>query len=436
MKTKRKRKTNSRVRLFMAAMMFVSGVMLFSQEEPARPVMIMQFEGVMDPFVSAYITRGVELAEEEDAECLIIQMDTPGGLDKSMRQVVKKIMNTDIPVVVYVSPKGARAASAGMFVTISADIAAMSPGTEIGAAHPVDMSGGPIPEKITNDAAAYARSIAEEHGRNADWAEKAVRHSISSAANDALTSNVVNLVVEDLDELIEKIDGWKLEKNKEEIVLSTKDAPRTFVGMDVREGFFHAIAEPNIAYILMSIGTLGIAYEIIHAGAVLPGVIGSIALILALMSLASLPVNLAGLFLIILALIMFVAEALTPTFGILGGGGVIAFVLGSFLLFNTTPLYNLATGLVVGFAVCMGGFVLFVVPVALRTRKLKAVSGVDILIGRIGVARSPIAPDGIALVESEEWKVFTDGERIEEGEKVEVIAIDGLKLKVRKADQG
>ncbi len=396
------------------------------------PVALLSFEGVINPMASGYITRGIELAEEMNAECVIVEIDTPGGLDPSMRVIVQKIMNAAVPVVVYVSPSGARAASAGVFITMAADFAAMAPGTNIGAAHPVDLTGKGASDKILNDAAAYIRSIAEKRHRNVDWAEKAVRESVSITEREALEANVIDIVAESMPHLLRQLDGKVAMMRSGPKTLRTRDMLVNRISMNWREKFFHALADPNVAYIFFLLGIYGLIYEVTHVGAIFPGVAGAIFIILALMAFASLPVNLAGVFLIILAMIFFVLELKTPSYGALGLGGIIAFALGSLILFSPSPFYTVGKSLILAFVIVTTAFFLIVIRLVWRAHRGRIVSGIERLEDAEGVVKLPLDPSGIVLVDGEEWSAYTDGEPLRLGEKIRVLEVKGLTLRVEK----
>ncbi len=396
------------------------------------PVALLSFEGVINPMASSYITRGIELAEKMNAECVIVELDTPGGLDPSMRVIVQKIMNAAIPVVVYVSPSGARAASAGVFITLAADFAAMAPGTNIGAAHPVDLTGKGASDKILNDAAAYIRSIAEKRHRNVEWAEKAVRESVSITEREALEAGVIDIVAESIPHLLRQLDGKVAMMRGGPKTLRTRDMPLERISMNWREKLFHALADPNVAYIFFLLGIYGLIYEVTHVGAIFPGVAGAIFIILALMAFASLPVNLAGVFLIILAMIFFVLELKTPSYGALGLGGIISFALGSLILFSPSPFYTVGKSLILAFVIVTTAFFLIVIRLVWRAHRGRIVSGIERLEDAEGVVKLPLDPSGIVLVDGEEWNAYTDGEPLRLGEKIRVLEVKGLTLRVEK----
>ncbi len=316
--------------LLLVGLLFTAFIAIEAQA--ATPTIdVLHVKGTINPVLVDYIERGIKQAEEDNAIACVIKMDTPGGLDTSMRLIVQSILNAKVPIVVYI-PSGARAASAGFFITIAAHVAVMSPGTEIGAAHPVALEGEmteAMQAKVVNDAAAYAISIAESHGRNAEWAEKAVRDAASLPAHQALELNVIDMVTPNLDSLISQLDGWQVTMLDGSVVtLYTQGATIKEVKMNVAEDFLYAISDPNIAYILLSLAMLGLMVEITNPGLIFPGVVGGICGLLAFYSLGMLPVNYAGVLLIVLAFGLFIAEVFTTTFGLFTAGGITSLVIG------------------------------------------------------------------------------------------------------------
>lgn len=403
-------------------------------------VAVLDVEGVINPVVAGYVERGIELAEEMDAVACIIQMDTPGGLDSSMRDIVQNIMEADVPVVVYI-PTGARAASAGAFITLSAHVAAMAPGTAIGAAHPVALGEDGMDEtmeqKVVNDAVAYIRDIAEANGRNASWAEEAVRESRSSSSSEALELWVIDIVANDLDDLIARLDGREVTLSSgETVAIQTGGAEIERLDMGALERFLLAITDPNIAYILLSIGMLGITLELFNPGTIFPGVIGGICLLLAFYSLGVLPVNYAGLLLVLLGFGLFIAEVFTTTNGLLSAGGIASFVVGSVILMSN-PMFDINRGLIVGVALAFAAFFVFVIASIVRTNRRKQQTGREAMIGMVAVARSTLDPTGTVFVHGERWEATLDEGKAEEGEEVIITGIEGLHLTVtRKKDGG
>ena len=397
-----------------------------------REVMIIELVGAINPGTATFMTRGLEEAEKSGSALVIIRLDTPGGLASSMQTMVKAIMNSRTPVVVYVAPKGAGAASAGVMVTISAHIAAMAPGTNIGAAHPVTAGGKDIgktmSEKVVNDMASRGRSIAQDKGKNAEWVEKAIRESVSITADEAVKKNVVDLVAADLDELLELLDGREVDLRGAKITLKTKDLTRKYYHPDFRDKVLKTISDPNIAYILMMIGLAGLYFELSHPGVIFPGVIGAISLILAFYSFQTLPVNYAGLLLIVLSIIFFIAEVKITSYGVLSIGGLVSLTLGSIMLFEDVKV---SLKLVMPTIVLVGGFFIVVSSLAFKAYRSRPRSGLEGLIGEVGLVKERIDHEGLIFVHGEYWRA-TSREKIEPEEKVEVEAADGLVLKVKR----
>ena len=427
--------------IFLMGMLAVALISIAAQAA-SSDILVLQVKGTVNPVLVDYIGRGIEQAEEEDAVACIIQLDTPGGLDTAMRDIVQSIVSARVPVVVYVSPSGARAASAGVFITMAAHVAAMAPNTAIGAASPVSL--GPegeqqisetMKEKILNDAAAYIRSIAGAHGRNMEWAEKAVREAASATEKEALELDVIDLVAPDLDSLISQLDGREVALLDGSVVtLNTKDAAVSYVEMTTGEKFLFAIADPNIAYILLSVAVLGITAEIFNPGLIFPGVIGGICGLLAAYALGMLPVNIAGILLIILAFGLFIAEAFTPGFGLFTAGGIAALVIGSLILYKGGgPSVKVDPGLIATITVIIAGFLAFVVQRVVRAHRRQATTGREELVGKTAIVKVALDPQGMVLFKGERWTAISESGRIEPGEEVIITGIDGLTLRaVRK----
>jgi membrane-bound serine protease (ClpP class) len=398
-----------------------------------RDVMIIELEGPINPATATFLTRGLDKAEERGSVLVIIRLDTPGGLASSMRTMVKAILNSRVPVVVYVSPQGAGAASAGVMVTVSAHVAAMAPGTNIGAAHPVTAGGKDMEktmtEKVVNDMASYGRGIAQQKGKNAEWVEKAIRESVSITADEAVKKNVVDLVANDVDQLLKLLDGREITLREGKIILKTKDLTKEYYEPGARDRILKTISDPNIAYILMMIGLAGLYFELSHPGVIFPGVIGAISLILAFYSFQTLPVNYAGLLLIALAIIFFIAEIKVTSYGALSLGGLISLTLGSIMLFEDLKV---SLKLMAPTVVLVGGFFVVVSTLAFRAYRSRPKSGMNGLIGEIGLVKESIDPEGLIFVHGEYWRA-TARERIEPDEKVEVEGADGLILTVKRA---
>jgi membrane-bound serine protease (ClpP class) len=407
-----------------------------SSEEPGKEVIVISVNGVINPVATEYIGKNIRKANEKKVEALIIELDTPGGLDTSMRNIVKDIIGSGVPVVVFVSPSGSRAASAGVFITMAAHIAAMAPGTNIGAAHPVGLGGKmdkTMAEKATNDAAAYIKSLAERRGKNAKWAEDAVRKSISSTESEALKEHVIDLVTKDINSLLTDIDGRKVQTVLGEKVLHTRNAVVIREEMGFRQKILNLISDPNIAYILMLLGFYGLFFELTNPGSIFPGVIGGISLILAFYSFQTLPVNYAGLLLIILAIILFVLEIKIVSHGVLTIGGIIAMIIGSLMLFESpSPFMKLSLYIILPAVLITALFFTLTIRLAYKAYKRKPVTGSEGLIGEAGLASTDISKDeGMVLLHGERWAAYSD-EPISKGEKIVIEAVSGLKVKVRK----
>jgi len=400
---------------------------------------VLKIEGAISPVAADRLEKALKTAVQENALCLVIQLDTPGGLDTSMRQMVKTIMSSKIPVVVYVSPTGARAASAGVFITLASHIAVMAPGTNIGAAHPVALGAASgidkeMKEKITNDAAAYIKSIAQKRGRNAEWTEKAVRESASVTDEEALKLGVIDLVAEDMSSLLKKLNGRKVKVGENVLVLNTEGAASHFIKISFREKILQTLADPNIAYILLMVGIWGIILEFFHPGGLLPGIAGGICLILSFFSLQILPFNLAGVLLIILSIVFFVLETQIPSYGALTIGGIISLTLGSLMLIEPSAIYISISLKSIFIAVGVTSLIfIFVISYGIKAQFKKPVTGLEGMIGEIGVAKGKLAPRGKIQIHGEIWNAITQGEEvIKKGEEVEVIKIKGMKLVVKK----
>lgn len=405
----------------------------------AKEILVLTVDGVIHPPHAGYVIKGIKKAHEIKSEAVIIQLDTPGGLDSSMRDIVKEILNSQVPVIVYVAPKGARAASAGAFITLSAHVAAMAPGTNIGAASPVAMGGEKMDkkmaEKITNDAVAYIKSIAQQRGRNVEWAELAVRKSISSTETEALKKGVIEIIADDLQALIREVHGRKVKTVKGEKILSIKDAKVNEMKMNFRERLLNFLSNPNIAYILLMIGIYGIIFELSNPGAIFPGVIGAISLILAFYSLQTLPINYAAAGLILLGIVLFILELKFTSYGLLTLGGIICFALGSIMLFDTeNPVFKLSLSVVIPVTIVTALFFALLLRLAYKAHKRKPVTGVEELIGLRGVAKTDIDNrSGMVVVHGELWQAISDKE-IKKDEEIIIEEVKGLILKVRKAE--
>jgi len=422
--------------LFFILLGLLLSLPVFSSE---KQVNLATYEGVINPVAAEFIASSIAEATKDQAEALVIKLDTPGGLDTSMRMIIKEINASEVPIVVYVAPPGGRAASAGVFITMAAHIAAMAPGTNIGAAHPVAMGGGEMDKemkaKVENDAVAYIKSIAEKRGRNVKWAEEAVRKSVSVPEKEAVALKIVDLVAEDVPSLLKQIDGREVVTESGKHVLRTKDAKVKEVSMGMRLRILNALSDPNIAYILMLLGIYGLIFELSNPGAILPGVVGAICLILAFYAFQTLPVNYAGLLLLLLGLIMFIAEIKVPSYGLLTVGGIISMILGSLMLMRSdAPFFRISWAVIIPSVATTALFFVFVVGMALRAQRAKPVTGAEGLVGMTVTAQTDIAPHGRVLLQGELWEAISD-EVIKQGENAVVKAVDGLRLVVKRSNQ-
>jgi len=405
-----------------------------------QTVVVIKLDDTINPAAADFIHTSLQRAEEQNAQCLIIQLNTPGGLLKSTRVIVSDILESKIPVVVYVSPAGAQSASAGVFVTLAAHIAAMAPGTNIGAAHPVSLQGGMdsiMTEKATNDAAAFVRTIAEKRNRNVAWAEEAVRKSISITETEALQKHVVDLLARNLDSLLIEIDGRTVEVATGAVTLHTKGAKVEQLEMSFTVKVLDILSDPNIAYILMLLGIYGLIFELYNPGSILPGVVGVISLILAFYSMHTLPINYAGLGLILFAIILFIAEIKVTSHGLLAVGGVISLILGSMMLIRSESaleFVQISWSVILTSAAVTLLFFMFVVGFGVRALRSKPSTGREGLVGEIGDSLTVLGPEGRVRVHGEIWNAVSVSGKIAKDVKVRVVAIDDLKLRVEKAE--
>jgi len=404
----------------------------------APPVAIIDLDGAITPITDRLLTTAVERAQADGAQALVVQLNTPGGLERSMRTMAQTILNAGIPVIVYVAPTGARAASAGVFITMAAHVAAMAPATNIGAAHPVTAGGGDMgkemSKKVANDAAAFARSLAAERGRNVEWAEKAVRSSVSVTEREAVKLKVVDLVADNLQDLLAKVDGRVVKTARGVVTLQTRDAPVKRIEIRFRDRFLALITDPNIAYILMMVGMLGIFFELQNPGVVLPGVIGGISLILAFFAFQSLPINWAGVLLILFGIALLIAEIKIASHGVLTIGGVISMVLGSFMLYDAPEVgFRVSWAVIIPTVGATAGLFVWAVSAGVRAMRRPQVTGAQGMVGRLAVARGELGPEGQVNVDGEIWRAVAEGGAIPAGEKVRVTAVDGLTLRVSRA---
>lgn len=397
---------------------------------------VIQIQDTINPGVEDFLRYSIDRSVEDKAEFLIILLDTPGGLMTSMRGIAQAILNSKIPIVVFVYPSGAQAASAGVFITAAADVAAMAPGTNIGAAHPVTGSGNDVPssmsEKVLNDMLAFARSIAAQRGRNAEWLEDAIKSSVSVTAEEAFKLNVIDLLADDQPALLKKLEGWQVHRKGETFTLHTAGAEQRTISPGWQHSILRVIGNPNLAYILLMIGLAGLYFELSSPGAVLPGVIGGVSLILALYAMQTLPVNYAGFLIILLAVIFFIVEIKIASHGMLSLAGVLCLVLGSIMLFRLPeqPM-QLALSVFVPTVLVISIFFITVASLAFRAQIRQPQTGAEAMVGMHGEVRQNINPEGKIFVNGELWNAVAE-EEINMGETVEVMEVHNLKLKVKK----
>jgi membrane-bound serine protease (ClpP class) len=432
-----------RLRGFFWALAFLASVVALTggaaAQETAPRVLAVVLENDINPVTEDYLVDAIERGEREGYNAVVIELDTPGGLDSAMREIIKKELEAEVPVVVYVYPPGSRAASAGAFITLAADVAAMAPATNIGSSTPVAVGGGEIPDdlrrKVINDAAAYARELAETHGRNGDWAEAAVRSASNLGAQEALEQNVVDVVAPDLPTLLEEIDGLRTEPKG--FVLDTAGATVDTVEMSLWKRILDLLVDPNLIVLLMSIGVLGITIEILNPGLILPGTVGVISLIVGLFGLQVLPISWAGLLLMLLAVGFFTAEALVPSHGALALAGAVSFVVGALMLFDPAGEgYQVS----IWVALAVGGTLALVTAIVatkvIRARRAPTKTGREEMIGEIGVVRTALSPSGLVNIHGEIWKAHTEGEPLAPGEHVRVSSVgEDLVLEVARAEE-
>jgi membrane-bound serine protease (ClpP class) len=404
----------------------------------AQIVHLITLDATINPASADFIHTAIENAAGAGAECLVIRLNTPGGLLKSTRVIVTDLLTARVPVVVYVSPAGAQSASAGAFITLAAHIAAMAPGTNIGAAHPVGMQGGEkdsiMNEKATNDAAAFIRTISEKRHRNVRWAEDAVRKSIAITETEALHDSVIDLVAANVEELLRAIDGRSVTIDGTERTLHTAGAAVTEIPMSWKFKVLMILSDPNIAYIFFLLGLYGLMFELYNPGSILPGVVGVISIILAFYSLHTLPVNYAGLALIVFGVILFVLEIKITSYGLLTVGGIISLLLGSIMLINSESSLEfvaISWGVIIPAVLCTAAFFLFAIGVGIRAQRRKPVTGVEGIVGETGETVTPLAPSGQVRVHGELWTAVSAGDAIPAGSRVVVDKVDGLRLTVR-----
>jgi membrane-bound serine protease (ClpP class) len=425
-----------KTKIFLIAIL--SLVLLGANVVAAEPsdIYIIRIADAISPGTAEFIKSGIKTAEEHGAACIIIELDTPGGLAESMRLIVQNILASRVPVVVFVSPSGARAASAGVMITMAADVAAMAPGTNIGAAHPVGAGGkdidGAMSEKIINDMVAQAKSVAEKRGRNADWVEDAIRESVSVTETEALKENIIDLIAKDTDDLIRQLNGREI---KDRGRLKLDEANKIVLAETLRTKILKTISNPNIAYILMMIGLAGLYFELSHPGAIFPGVIGGISLILAFFALQTLPVNYAGVLLIALAIIFFIMEMKITSYGLLSVAGIVSLLLGSLMLFegDTTGM-KLSLQVVLPTIIVISAFFVAIASLVFRAQRSKPATGSMGLVGEIGIVKKALTPEGKVFVHGELWNAKAK-EPLDEDVKVRVVKVVNLMLEVESVDE-
>ena len=434
--------------------MWVVALAMWSASACAQPVLLVSLDGAIGPATANLIHRALERAQREEAQLLILEMDTPGGLDTSMRVIIRDILSSRVPVATYVAPSGARAASAGTFILYASHVAAMAPATNLGAASPVAIGGqggqdkskgsdkestvpsDTLARKQMHDAAAYIRGLAQLRGRNADWAERAVREAVSLSATDALDLKVIDLLAPDVTSLLKALDGRKIEAGGATRTLRTADVSVTAIEIDWRTRLLAVITNPSVAYLLVLVGIYALIFEFANPGLILPGVAGAICVILALYSFHLLPVNYAGLGLIVLGIAFMIAEAFVPAFGSLGIGGLIAFVLGSLFLFDSDiPEFDIPYGLIAGVSVGSAALLCLALGMAIRGRRQPVVSGREAMIGETGVAQDDFASEGWMRIQGELWRCRST-RPVRRGQRLRVGAMEGLTLIVDPEPEG
>ncbi len=416
----------------LAAGILGGGLVPASGAATPRRVLHVTVEGPISPISDDALRAAIRRAERDSFAALVLQIDTPGGLETSMRSMVKRLLATSVPVVAWVAPEGSRAASAGVFIVMAADVAAMAPGTNIGAATPVNLQGpmdSTLARKAVNDAAAFARTVAAQRSRNATWAEEAVRHAVSASETEAVSLGVVDFIAASLPELLEKCEGRKWSRRGDPRVLALRGATIERVNPDFRQRLLAVLADPNVAYILLMLGFYGMLFELQNPGAILPGVVGGICLILALFALSALSVNYAGIALLVLAVVFFISEVKVQSHGLLAAGGVIAMLLGSLILFERGAA-GVSVGLVLGATAATALFFLLVIGAGIRAQRSRVRTGRLGLVGQIGTVLERLAPAGRIRIGDELWNARSE-QNLEVGETVEVVGVSGLTLAVR-----
>ncbi|MBD0316119.1 MAG: nodulation protein NfeD [Nitrospiraceae bacterium] len=418
------------VGLFLLSLLFFG----WTQAAGAGEIVVATYEGIINPVAAEYLHDAIASAEATEATALIVTLDTPGGLDTSMRLIVKHFIASTVPIVVFVAPSGGRAASAGVFLTMAAHVAAMAPGTNIGAAHPVAMGGGEMDatmkEKVENDAVAYIKSLAQQHGRNVAWAEDAVRKSVSVTEQEAMKLQLIDIVADDVPTLIAQLHGRKVTLASGSSTLKTKGAAVRPFQMGLRLEMLKALSDPNIAYLLMTIGTVGILAELYNPGAILPGIVGAISLILAFYSLQSLPINYAGVLLLVLGIVFFVLEASVASYGLLALGGIASMLFGSLMLIKSdAEFFQLSWAVIIPVMVTTSAVSLFLVGMGVRAMRRVPETGSEGMVGLVGIAKTPLSPRGQLAIQGELWDAVSDPPA-EAGTSARVLRVEGLTLYV------
>jgi membrane-bound serine protease (ClpP class) len=405
---------------------------------PARFVSLVELTGTVDPLSAHYVRRSIAHASTANAAAVVLRIDTPGGLDSSMREIIRSIQGSDVPVLCWVGPPGARAASAGTFILIGCPFAAMAPGTNVGAAHPVGITGDVLSEKVTNDAAAYIRSLAELRGRNAAWAEKAVRQSVSISAQEALRLQVIDLVVPSIPELLRQTNGITVQvKGGRQATVEAEGAPLDTARMSAGESIFHSLIDPNFAFLLFVFGIAGLVYEVLHPGLNVAGFVGLVALVASFVILGMLPVNVAGLILIVAAIGFFIVDLKVAGHGLPTVAGITCLVLGGLFLFDASvPKAHVSRGLVIGVALALALFFATAVRAAMKARHLGPSAGVEIVVGATGRVTTALDPVGVVHANSEHWTARSRSGNLAAGTKVRVVDIKGLTLEVEPVEAG
>jgi membrane-bound serine protease (ClpP class) len=417
------------LRAFLAVCLFGAAAPVVMR---AADVVLLRYSGPIGPVASSYVSRGIAEAEQAGAAAVVLELDTPGGLDSSMRVIIQREMNARIPVIVYVAPRGARAASAGCLIALAADVAAMAPGTNIGAAGPVGPEGSLTSQKILNDAAAYARSLAAAHHRNQAWAEQAVRQSVSVSADEALQLGVIDVVAPDLNALLRQLDGRRINGPKGEQLLSLASPTVIPVEMTWREHLLNGLANPDLAYVLVVLGLLAVIIEVFAPHGLVTGTIGALSLIVGLVGMALIPIGAIGMSLLVLGMVMLVLELKILSHGLLTFFGVICFALGSMLLVPHVPGYRLSTWLVALVALIWVAVTGIILRQVMLARRKPVLTGLARLVGAQGVAKTDLAPHGVVLINGEDWDAEAEIGPVDRGDRVQVFEVRGLTLRVRK----